>query len=625
MGKPFTRELELLPGTIAWAKELNLEKLTEMISKYHHPVYIVGSGGSFSACVYAADLLTSKGIFAKAITPLELFYARSTIKKSNLIFISASGRNTDILFAFKKAIESEPISIISICMKQKTKLANLAESYSSCTSFEFLPPSGKDGFLATNSLVAYFVILYRAIINQDIKNSFQFLSDSFFLEFVKKTNRNTCFTILYGSYHHSIAIDLESKFSEAGLAPSLLSDYRHFAHGRHQWFDKRKDSAIIALTCPADEKLSEKTLQLLPSSIPKLVLNTSLENFEGTIHLLLESMSLIKHYGKKQNIDPGRPGVPDYGSKIYHLRYEKLISHQPLKIEDAAILRKSKVDKISDFSLAELAEWKKRYEKFTKKIATAKFGSLVFDYDGTLCSSANRFNGMGEIIKSRLVDFVKKGFVLGIISGRGKSLRTDLEKTFHNDPELMKNVIVGYYNGSDIGSLLSTKHPNKSDSLHPSLKIVKDQLIKIGIEPDESPNQLTFGSKTTQEWSGLRDILLNEMMLIDLNDITMVESSHSIDIIPRKIASKNHILAHCKKLTKSLGLSDNALCIGDKGQWPGNDYALLANEYALSVGEVSSNIDTGWNLSPSGLRDEKAVEYIFDKLQYKKMYFALRL
>ena len=83
-----------------------------MISKYHHPVYIVGSGGSFSACAYAADLLTAEGIFAKAITPLELFYAKATIRKSNLIFISASGRNTDILFAFKKAIESEPVSII---------------------------------------------------------------------------------------------------------------------------------------------------------------------------------------------------------------------------------------------------------------------------------------------------------------------------------------------------------------------------------------------------------------------------------------------------------------------------------------------------------------------------------
>jgi hypothetical protein len=184
-------------------------------------------------------------------------------------------------------------------------------------------------------------------------------------------------------------------------------------------------------------------------------------------------------------------------------------------------------------------------------------------------------------------------------------------------------VLVGYYNGSDIAPLTNSKHPVKSGPINPSLQIVMDHLAKIGIEADASPNQLTFGSSTTKEWSGLRDILLNEMMLLDLADITMVESSHSIDIIPRKIASKNHMLDHCRKLCKSLKLPTDAICIGDKGQWPGNDYALLANEYALSVGEVSSLPETGWNICPPGLRDEKAVSYIFKKLQLKKGYFTL--
>ena len=90
--------------------------------------------------------------------------------------------------------------------------------------------------------------------------------------------------------------------------------------------------------------------------------------------------------------------------------------------------------------------------------------------------------------------------------------------------------------------------------MHPSLKIIKDRLIQIGIKSDDSPNQLTFGSKTTQEWSALKETLLNEIMLLDLDDIMMVESSHSIDIIPRKIASKNHMLIQCHKLSKTRNL-----------------------------------------------------------------------
>ncbi len=622
MGKPFGKELDLLERTVRWASSLDLTVLTESVKKYHHPVYIVGSGGSFSACVYAADLLTAKGIFAKAVTPLELFYAKSTIRKSNLIFISASGRNTDILFAFKRAVESEPLSIINICMQKKTKLSQLSSNYSSCTTYEYDLPSGKDGFLATNSLVAYFVILYRAIENSISPKFYAPQTIEFYSDFISKTSTNTCFMILYGIYNHAVAVDLESKFTEAGLAPSLLSDFRNFAHGRHQWFDKRKESAIIALTSKSDEKLAHKTLNLLPSSIPKLILHSEEQNHSSAIHLLIQSMQIIKNYGKKQGIDPGRPGVPDYGSKIYHLRYENLISGKAYSIMEIAIIRKARIEQITDLTSEQLDLWKNYYHSFVRRISSVNYGSLIFDYDGTLCSPANRFMGMGQEMQQLLVNFAKQGFILGIISGRGKSLREDLEKVFAATPELMQNVIVGYYNGSDIASLTNSNRPDKSKSMHPSLKVIEKRLVQIGVIGDSSPNQLTFSSSTANKWATLRETLVNEIMLLNLIDVTMVESSHSIDIIPRRIASKNNILSYVKKKCKQEGLPTDVLCIGDKGQWPGNDFELLANMYALSVGEVASKPDTGWNIIPTGLRDEKAVEYLFSKLVFHKKHFT---
>ena len=623
MGRPFESELKKLHGTIEWANSLDVDNISELINRYHDPVYIVGSGGSFSTCIYAADLLTSRGVFAKAVTPLELFYVNATLRKSNLIFISASGSNTDILFAYKKAIESEPVSILSICMRKNSKLATLSSSFSGCTTLEFEPPAGKDGFLATNSLAAYFVILYRAIAGNSLSKKVPQLQDKAYEAFIKNTDASTNFIILYGSYHHAVAVDLESKFSESGLAPSMLSDYRHFAHGRHNWFDKQKNSAVIALTCPADEKLCQKTLGFLPASISRIVISTPLSNFEGTIHLLVQAMGLVNYYGKRVSIDPGRPGVPPYGSKIYHLKYERLISGQSMNMDHLTIVRKAKVNRIADLSKENYQTWLSSYKTFKKKLEATKFGSIVFDYDGTLCSPANRFNGPDAEIKKRIIDFVKKGFILGIISGRGKSLRTDLEKIFKGHSKLMKNIVVGYYNGSDIGNLTDNSKPDKSLPMHSALVLVEKHLAKIGIIADPSPNQLTFRSGTSLEWNRIRDILLNEIMLLDKDDITVVESSHSLDIIPRKLASKNHVLEHCRKLCREQGLSEYLLCIGDKGQWPGNDYALLANEYALSVGEVSSLPDRGWNLCPPGLRDEKAVEYLFKKMKCYKDYFTL--
>lgn len=623
MGRPFQTELQHLPKTIEWASNLDIGPITELINRFKDPVYVVGSGGSFSACVYAADLLTSKGVFAKAVTPLELFYASATVRKSNIIFISASGSNTDILFAFKKAIESEPVSIISICMRKKSKLAELSSKYSGCTTFGFDPPIGKDGFLATNSLAAYFTILFRTISNSTLAQSIPQIPISFYETFVRKTKVQTTFIILYGSYNHAVAVDLESKFSEAGLAPSLLSDYRHFAHGRHNWFDKQKNSAVIALTGPADEKLCHKTLGLLPDNFPRLVLSTKQDDFEGTIDLLQQSMNLINQFGKKVNIDPGRPSVPPYGSKIYHLKYDRLVSGQPLKMSEIAIVRKSKVKLISDLSSGDYEKWQTSYKSFIETLESAKFGSLIFDYDGTICSPANRLSGPSEEMKKLLFDFVQKGFVLGIVSGRGKSLREELEKIFSGNKQLMKNVIIGYYNGSDIASLTDSRRPDKASPLYPSLAIVEKHLKSKGYEADISPNQLTFKSDTTLEWNRVRDILLNEIMLLEQDDITMVESSHSLDVIPRKIASKNHILERCQVLSKKLGLSKESLCIGDKGEWPGNDFALLANKYSLSVGDVSAIQDRGWNICPAGLRDEKAVSYLFGKISYHSDYFKL--
>lgn len=620
MGRPFDAELQQFQKTITWARELDVKNIQEFVNRYRDPVYIIGSGGSFSACVFAADLLTSKGVFAKAVTPLELYYASATIRKSNLLFISASGNNTDILFAFKKAIESEPLSIVSICMRKNSKLADLASKFSSCSTFEFTPPTGKDGFLATNTLVSYFIILYRAIISQEFKQ-FDDVGTSNQQSFISKTNKRTNFTILYGSYNQAVAVDLESKFSEAGLASSSVSDYRHFAHGRHNWFDKQPDSAIIALSCPADEKLCHKTLGYLPTTIPQIILETKQSSFEGTIGLLIQSMQLISLFGEKINIDPGRPGVPDYGSKIYHLKYERLVSEPSIKHEELAIIRKAKVNRIADLTESEYQTWMNSYKSFKKTLNSGKFGALIFDYDGTLCSATHRYTGPGEDVKNLLIDFAKKGFVLGIVSGRGESLREELEKIFKGDKKLTQNVIVGYYNGSDIAPLADRKHPIKSGPMHPTLDIIYAHMKSIGINGELRPNQLTFEASTSIEWARNREILLNEIMLLDKDDITLVESSHSLDVIPRKIASKNLILKHCKKLCKQLGLSEEMLCIGDKGQWPGNDYALLANKYAISVREVSSKPESGWNICPAGLRDEKAVNYLFEKIDFHQYYF----
>jgi hypothetical protein len=53
------------------------------------------------------------------------------------------------------------------------------------------------------------------------------------------------------------------------------------------------------------------------------------------------------------------------------------------------------------------------------------------------------------------------------------------------------------------------------------------------------------------------------------------------------------------------------LAVGDRGRWPGNDYALLREPFALSVDEISVDPSTCWNLGQPGQRGlQVTVEYL---------------
>lgn len=149
MGKPFHRELEKIDQTLDWAFSQAVEEFRNcLLFEKKVPLFIVGSGGSFSACHYAAALYQQHGVIAKAVTPLELIYSMPAVKNANILFISASGKNTDILFAYERAVQAEPNKILLLTMKSGSPLAAKAKQNSITAIFEFANPAGKDGFLA---------------------------------------------------------------------------------------------------------------------------------------------------------------------------------------------------------------------------------------------------------------------------------------------------------------------------------------------------------------------------------------------------------------------------------------------------------------------------------------------
>lgn len=621
MGKPFSQELQKINETYKWALQIPIKNINEIYAILcEKPLFIVGSGGSSSACSLFSLHHQNQGLIASDITPLELQYAKKAVNKdSNVVFISASGKNSDILFAFDTAIALEPNSILSICLQKNSELSKKSSNFSLSKILELENPSGKDGFLATNSLIAYFTIISR-IYGHNFSLQNLVPDQSFFnnlSNFSNLLHEEFTITVLYAGWGKPVALDIESKFSESGIGNILVSDYRNFGHGRHNWFDKKKkQSAIVALVSDEEKDIARKTLELLPNDIPILIIDSNLKFADASLELLAKSLFLVEKVGILKKIDPGRPGVPSYGSKLYKLRYSKLYNE---KSNISAKARNAIMRKLGGLHFMEddhiLNAWKNAYDTFIKKINKVEFRGFFLDYDGTLCSSEERFTPPRKEIADKLNFFLSNNILVGIVTGRGKSVREELQKLIKSD--YWDKVIIGYYNGAQIATLENNSMPIKENTDHLFFEIEKilrtDPVIYNLIDVELRQGQITVLIKDKKKSKIVKNILTDFLHNKFQFQIQILESSHSIDIISIK-TSKNLILEYYAKNLGYEGKIFKFLCIGDRGKYPGNDYQLLSNEYSLSVDQVSNDPYTCWNLTSNGNNCVEATLEYFDAI-----------
>ena len=163
VGKPYLLELEALEATYEWSIETPLTTQPERWKQFcNSPLVAIGSGGSYTAAslaVYLHEQFT--GYLAKAITPLEA--ALSTLSWANAaaLVLTARGGNPDVLGAFRHLGLNEPYRLGTLCARRESPLMDLATQFAGTDCFDFELPTGKDGFLATNSLLATAVVLAR--------------------------------------------------------------------------------------------------------------------------------------------------------------------------------------------------------------------------------------------------------------------------------------------------------------------------------------------------------------------------------------------------------------------------------------------------------------------------------
>jgi hydroxymethylpyrimidine pyrophosphatase-like HAD family hydrolase/fructoselysine-6-P-deglycase FrlB-like protein len=642
LGKPYKSELEKLEETYQWALEVPLDPVVDFVkSTIDLPMITVGSGGSYTSASYAALLHQAMSGLAYPATPLEILSRNRRLSKVALAFFSAGGRNRDILYSFEAAAHLEPEQLLVLCQSKGSKLASLAKQYCYVTLAEYTPPAGRDGFLATNSLLASSIIMTRAYGTiqpfwEKLPITLQGIIGSSFQEFtlelqaqVKRLLKKESVIILYGKWSKPVAIDVESKTTEAGLVNTQIADFRNFAHGRHNWLAKHMSSTgILALTTPEDEQIADKTLRIIPDSIPKVTLSTKRSNSVGTLELLIKTMCMIYDFGRSRNIDPGRPGVPSFGSRLYNLRTPfsqsiREIVDGKMSLKKRALFRKFGENlPINEFNQKAVAA----LDSFLNRLQRTKFNGVVFDYDGTLCDPVHRFSGPSESIGRGIERLVTSGIKVGIATGRGSSVRKDLRKLLPNS--VWSEVLIGYYNGSDIATLQDDTHPHKDGTTDSTLSKFLSILDKEGYANDVQltvrPKQITIENPRD---SGRRINILTYQHISQrygIDAIKILESSHSIDVVAPDVSKRNLVKTMEDYISKD-GLEPRILKIGDKGRWPGNDFELLADEFSLSVDVVSQDFDGCWNIVPLGHRGEQATLDYLNMIKIQQSQFELEI
>jgi len=606
VGKEYATELKSFPDTFNLARTIDISPYENAVARMRGgDVIVIASGGSVCAAHLLVQLhMAHTGKIAQVMTPLEFAMDEHSVQ-ATIVFLSASGTNRDILNAWETAQRRGIRELFVICAAPKSKLVQLAVEHKVGGVIAFELSAGRDGFLATNSLLAFCCLLLRLYAEElpkDMPKSVVPGSDALL-------DKDTL-VVLYGGWLKPIAIDIESRFVEAAILAVQVADYRNFAHGRHHWIAKHgQRTAVLALIAPKFRDLAEDTLKELPADTTVEKLEVQTDSPSEMLGALLSSIELTGRAAKRRGYDAGRPGVPEFGTRIYELSTP--VSREVVRRRQEPSLTR-KILTAGAVTLAQRADLQSGFAAFKKELEDTTFAGVVLDYDGTIVDTHKRFDPIDAQMAEALNRLLADGLVLGFATGRGKSIHKELQRAI--EAKRHDRCFVGYYNGAVVRALsagcddLTKGEPERE--LKTADHVLREMHGLNDADIETRPFQITVTCRSLSEnalWLAVQEALERNAIFLKV-----MRSSHSVDVIPHHV-SKKTVVSHIASVANVD--ERRVLKIGDRGRWPGNDAEFLSQSHGLSVDEVSAAARSCWNLLPFGLRGSKGTLQYLDHLR----------
>lgn len=614
MGKRFSDELQQLPATIRWAAEQDVVLLRRAVQLYgDRGLLAIGSGGSFTAATFAAGQhFRTYGRPSQAITPLDVFQLPFAAAANAAGFLlSAEGKNHDILAAAKQ-LRLRACPTVGLTLRSSSPLVALSDETGAASLATYDMPWEKDGYLATNSLVATLIMLWRAYVGEaDVTAELPVLVDWYQqfdrrLESADELKRSGRALILHGAIGHVGAIDLESKLTEGALAFGQICDFRQFAHGRHLQLSRLSEPVTVVSFSAAGDPLAAETLRLLPAEVGQ-VLDIALPRIStpgAEIAGVLAAMAITRAWAGEQ-VDPGQPEVPQFCRDLHGLDVSTLAPHA--LPPTAAMLRKQASGDSPDILIGHA-------RRYIERLQAARLHLLVCDFDGTFCDTIKRFEGLDSQIAPELTRLARNGVHLAFATGRGMKLKDVLQEKLPED--VWPLVTMGCYSGSLIFNL-ADKHaiaPSADPRLSDLARwLLKARALSTQVDPCADAGQLSLRGVPGSDKIRLI-AAINEWVAVHGHEGWRAFSSgHSVDVLTENAGKQLVVQNTCRRL--GLDPFTQVLRIGDGGDFGGNDYELLSEGLALSVDAVPPGVDQCWNLLPRMLSGVRGTEYYLKSLE----------
>jgi len=586
--KPYEVELAELDlsfdDVVRWA---GIEPLRNLLMEVAGgPALFVGTGGTFAAARLAAILHERiGGQPGRAVTPLELATLPPRTR-SGVVLFSAGLSHPDALAALDRFTDSRLRPAVVVTLRDAADVAGLV---SDDVRYVVLPPLGfREGFLATTSVLIMTTALIRGYLGDEA------LPESLPRPTIEPPDLNERLLVLTTPGLSPVAIDIETRCHELGLAAVQVTDYRNFAHGRHVGLLRGvARTSVLALVDQTLKRLATATIEALPKEIAVTTWEASQEGPAAVIELLVASMEWTAKVAARQGVNPARPGAAPFGRKLYHLRLSRLLPPIP----DGPVERKLDALVASRDAAATRAQYEDAFRAWFHDFSERRFGGLVLDYDGTVCSTGRRFELPNTDLQVRLSRLLDDGVRLGFASGRGPSLHRDLREWIPR--RHWEHVITGMYNGGVCVALAEDLDDLSVPS--PEMTAVVGRLQKMSIvdalhiEPRMMQVTVSLRSGAYRRLGRLNGVIAAAMAEPPALDVKVVGSGHSIDIVPRtssKVLVINRISASGGRMTAA---------IGDQGDVGGNDFDLLASQpWTLTVDRCSADPSRCWYLDAGG-------------------------